>query len=79
MFIVQTNLCFLVVGVSHVGQPVQTARHVQRVVLVYSWEHTIHHHDLVSKPSRIHAVWALLLGLVVLAVRRCEIWLHVLI
>jgi len=75
----QTNLCFLVVGLSHGDQPVQTARHVGRVVLAYSWARTVHHHDHVSKPSRIHAAWALLLGLVVLVVRKCEIWLHVLI
>jgi hypothetical protein len=75
----QTNLCFLVVGASRWGQPVQTAHHVGRAVLVYSWARTLHRHDHVSKPNRIHAVWALLLGLAVLAVHRYEIVLHALI
>ena len=76
----QTNLCFLVVGASLGDQPVQTARRVGRAVLVYSWAHIPHRRDLVSKPSRIHAAWAcLLVWLAVLVVRRCEIWLHVLI
>ena len=75
----QTNLCFLVVGASLGDQPMQTAHHVGRAVLAYSWARTLRHHDLVSKPSRIHAVWALLLGLAVLAVHRYEIWLHALI
>jgi hypothetical protein len=63
---VQTNLCFLGVDVSHWGQPVPTARRVERAVLVYSWEHKVRHSARVSKPSRVHAAWVLLVWLAVL-------------